>query len=72
MTYSEDNKVDGIVLVTEDSQAYLNPRQEVAYREHRRELAEWMLGLGRALVPSHSLLPQLLFQSTPYPVIWRS
>lgn len=47
MTYSDENKVDGIVLVTEDSQDYLNPRQEVTYREHRRELAEWMLALGK-------------------------
>jgi site-specific recombinase XerD len=47
MTYSDENKVDGIVLVTEDAQEYLNPRQEVTYREHRRELAEWMLALGK-------------------------
>jgi hypothetical protein len=47
MTYSSENKVDGIVLVTEDSQEYLNPRQEVTYRQHRRELAEWMLGLAK-------------------------
>jgi hypothetical protein len=37
VTYSDENKVDGIVLVTEDSQAYLNSKQEIAYREHRRE-----------------------------------
>ncbi|NLV13210.1 tyrosine-type recombinase/integrase [Haloarcula argentinensis] len=47
MTHSDENKVDGIVLVTEDAQEYLNPRQEVTYREHRRELAEWMLALGK-------------------------
>jgi tryptophanyl-tRNA synthetase len=47
MTYSEDNKVDGIVLVTEDAEEYLNPRQEVTYLEHRRELCEWMLALGK-------------------------
>jgi len=40
VTHSDENKVDRIVLVTEDSQAYLNPKQEIAYREHRRELAE--------------------------------
>lgn len=45
--YSADNKVDGIVLVTEDAAKHLNPRQEIAYREHRRELAEWMLNLGK-------------------------
>jgi integrase len=47
MTYSEENKVEGIVLVTKDAQEYLNPRQEVTYREHRRKLAEWMLTLGK-------------------------
>ena len=36
MKHSSENKVDGIVLVTEDSQEYLNPKQEVTYREHRR------------------------------------
>lgn len=47
MRHSPENKVDGIVLVTKDAQEYLNPRQEVTYREHRRELAEWMLALGK-------------------------
>ena len=47
MTYSSENKVDGIVLVTDDAKEYLNPRQEVTYREHRRNLAEWMLALGK-------------------------
>jgi tryptophanyl-tRNA synthetase len=47
MTYSSDNKVDGIVLVTDDAKEHLNPRQEVTYREHRRELVEWMLALGK-------------------------
>jgi len=47
MPHSADNKVDGIVLVTEDAQEFLNPKQEITYREHRRELAEWMLSLGK-------------------------
>jgi len=47
MTHSSENKVDGIVLVSEDAQQYLNPKQEITYREHRRELAEWMLSLGK-------------------------
>ena len=47
MTYSDENKVEGIVLVTEDAQEYLNPRQEVTYREHRQELVEWLLALGK-------------------------
>jgi len=47
MTHSSENKVDGIVLVPEGTEEYLNPRQEVTYREHRRELAEWLLALGK-------------------------
>ena len=47
MPHSADNKVDGIVLVTEDAQEFLDPKQEITYREHRRELAEWMLSLGK-------------------------
>ncbi|WP_436935750.1 tyrosine-type recombinase/integrase [Halovenus marina] len=47
MTYDDENKYNGIVLVSEDAQEYLNPRQEVTYREHRRELVEWMLSLGK-------------------------
>ena len=47
MSHDDDNKVDGIVLVSEDAKQCLNPKQEVTYREHRRELAEWMLGLGK-------------------------
>lgn len=47
MTYKAENKVDGIVLVTEDAREHLNPRQEITYQEHRREQAEWMLSLGK-------------------------
>ncbi|PSQ44594.1 hypothetical protein BRD17_03920 [Halobacteriales archaeon SW_7_68_16] len=47
MKHSSENKVDGIVLVTEDAQKYLTPKQEVTYREHRRELCEWMLSLDK-------------------------
>jgi len=47
MTHDDDNKVDGIVLVTEDALEYLNPKQEITYRERRRDLAEWMLSLGK-------------------------
>jgi len=45
--YSDENKVNGIPLLTNKARDYLNPRQEIAYREHRRELAEWMLNLGK-------------------------
>jgi hypothetical protein len=47
MTYEDDNKVDGIPLITEEAKEYLNPKQEITYREHRRELTEWMLALGK-------------------------
>lgn len=46
MQHDEDNKIDGIVLVSEKAAKILNPKQEIAYREHRRELAKWMLNLG--------------------------
>lgn len=45
--YAEDNKYRGIPLVGEDAREYLNPRQEVAYREHRGELAEWLFTFGK-------------------------
>lgn len=45
--YDEDNKYQGIPLVTQEAAPYLNPRQEITYRELRKELAEWMLHLGK-------------------------
>lgn len=47
MSYDDDNKYEGIVLVTNEALEYLNPRQEIAYREHRKELAQWVLHLGK-------------------------
>lgn len=47
MQHDDENKVDGIVLVSEKAMEFLNPRQEVVYRQHRRDLAEWMLNLGK-------------------------
>lgn len=47
MPYDDDNKMEGIVLLTDKSAQYLNPKEEIAYKEHRRELAEWMLHLGK-------------------------
>lgn len=49
MTVDDDdeNRVQGIVLLTDEARQYLNPREEIAYQEHRRELAEWMLNLGK-------------------------
>lgn len=48
MTANDENHVDGIVLVSADSSQRLNVRQETSYREHRRQLVEWMLNLGKA------------------------
>lgn len=45
--YSDDNTYRGIPLVTGKARELLNPRQEVVYREFRRDLAEWMLNLGK-------------------------
>ncbi|WP_135829856.1 tyrosine-type recombinase/integrase [Halorussus halobius] len=44
---NDENKVDGIILVTSEAEEFLNPRQEISYRSHRRELCEWMLSLGK-------------------------
>jgi len=41
MTYSDENKVEGIVLVTEAAKEYLNPRQEVTYRKWRNVFPNW-------------------------------
>ena len=46
-TVDDDNKVQGIILLTGEASKLLNPREEIAYKEHRRELAEWMLNLGK-------------------------
>lgn len=47
MSYEDENKYEGIVLVTDEAREYLNPRQEIAYEEHRRELAAWILHEGK-------------------------
>lgn len=45
--YAEDNKYRGIPLVSDAAREYLNPRQEITYKEHRRELAEWLANFGK-------------------------
>ncbi|MFB6215553.1 MAG: hypothetical protein ABEJ72_01070 [Candidatus Aenigmatarchaeota archaeon] len=47
MPYDDENKVEGIVLLTDDAKQYLNSKQETVYKEHRRELAKWLLNLGK-------------------------
>lgn len=46
MTNTRD-KVEGIVVVSEASENYLNQRQLEDYRDHRRKLIKWMLHLGK-------------------------
>lgn len=43
----DENHVGPAVLVTEESRQYVNPRQLASYREHRRQLARWMIDLGK-------------------------
>lgn len=47
MPYDDDNKYRGIVLLTDKAREYLNPKQAIAYTEFRRNLAEWLLTLGK-------------------------
>jgi hypothetical protein len=42
-----ENRVQGVILLTDEARQYLNPREEIAYQERRRELTEWMLNLGK-------------------------
>ena len=47
MPYDVENEYKDIVLVTEEAREYLNPRQEIAYKEHRKELAKWIVHEGK-------------------------
>jgi len=47
MSYDDENKVEGLVLLTDEAREFLNPREEIAYQEFRRSLAEWLLNLGK-------------------------
>lgn len=40
-------KVDGIVVVPQDSEQLLNQQQLEDYREHRRRLIRWMTHFGK-------------------------
>ncbi|PSP42725.1 integrase [Halobacteriales archaeon QH_6_64_20] len=41
------DNIDGIVLVTEDAEHFLNQRQLADYKKHREKLIKWMLNLGK-------------------------
>ena len=42
-----ESPVDGVPLVPDQTAENLNQRQELAYREHRRQLISWMNDLGK-------------------------
>jgi integrase len=44
---SEREKVEGIVLIYEPVEDYLNSRQRIAYREHRRKYISWLAREGQ-------------------------
>lgn len=44
---SDPNKVEGIVLMSNESREFLNQRQEVAYKNHRTELIKWLSRMGK-------------------------
>jgi len=46
MSYDDENRYQSLVLLADETRQYLNPREEIAYREFRLELAEWLLNLG--------------------------
>jgi len=47
MPYDDENKYECIVPVTDEAREYLNPCQEITYKEHRTELAKWVLHKGK-------------------------
>lgn len=44
---TDENHEEGVVLVSRKARAQLNPRQIESYRDHRRDLAQWLLNLGK-------------------------
>lgn len=42
-----NNHVNGIVLVSEEAEKHLNPRQTASYQSHRRKLVTWLLDIGK-------------------------
>lgn len=41
------SKVEGIVMMSEESRNDLNQRQEIAYENHRKELLKWLSRMGK-------------------------
>lgn len=40
-------KIQGIPLLTQPAEAFLNPRQQLDYAEERRDLIKWLLQIGK-------------------------
>jgi len=47
VTTSEREKVESVVLIYEPVEDYLNSRQRIAYREHRRKYIDWLANRGQ-------------------------
>lgn len=48
MQSNDQNTIRGITLVPNPSRQYLNEKQELDYRSHRRDLIRWCLSKGKA------------------------
>jgi hypothetical protein len=46
---NKPDKVEGIVLISDQARRSLDDRQEVAYRSNREGLIKWLLGSERIL-----------------------
>jgi integrase len=44
---SEREKLHGVVLIYQPAEEYLNPRQRIAYREHRKDYINWLATEGK-------------------------
>ena len=44
---TEANKYENVVLLSDPSDEYLNERQRIAYKGHRKKLAKWLLREGK-------------------------
>jgi integrase len=42
-----NNKIEGIKLITEPAENQLNQRQRLDYRNHRQKLLKWLLNIGK-------------------------
>lgn len=50
-------KIEDIIVISEESKPYLNTRQETLYREHREDFIQWMLDRGKDLESREGYAP---------------